>query len=68
MIKKDLNRFVGFLSEHEGQIRFFSDLKISTDVELIHNTDGVYKGTLLEFKLTIFKTATIFSLINCEKE
>jgi len=42
-----------FLSEREGQIKFFSDLKISADVELTHNTDGVYKGTLFEFKLTI---------------
>lgn len=42
-----------FLSEREGQINFFTDLKISADVELTHNTDGVYKGTLFEFKLTI---------------
>lgn len=42
-----------FLSEREGQVRFFSDLKIGADVELTHNTDGVYKGTLFEFKLTI---------------
>ena len=42
-----------FLSEREGQIKFFTDLKISADVELTHNTDGVYKGTLFEFKLTI---------------
>jgi len=42
-----------FLSEREGQIKFFADLKISADVELTHNTDGVYKGTLFEFKLTI---------------
>lgn len=42
-----------FLSEREGQIQFFNDLRIDTDVELTHNTDGVYKGTLFEFKLTI---------------
>jgi hypothetical protein len=42
-----------FLSEREGQIQFFNDLRINTDVELTHNTDGVYKGTLFEFKLTI---------------
>ncbi|TAN58544.1 hypothetical protein EPN15_00610 [Patescibacteria group bacterium] len=42
-----------FLSEREGQIIFFADLKISADVELTHNTDGVYRGTLFEFKLTI---------------
>lgn len=42
-----------FLSEREGQVKFFADLKISADVELTHNTDGVYKGTIFEFKLTI---------------
>jgi len=42
-----------FLSEREGQIKFFEDLRISADVELTHNTDGVYKGTLFEFKLAI---------------
>ncbi|MCX6751952.1 MAG: hypothetical protein NTZ87_00410 [Candidatus Nomurabacteria bacterium] len=42
-----------FHSEREGQIKFFDDLKITTDVELTYNTDGVYKGTLFEFKLTI---------------
>lgn len=50
---KGSNRFLSFLSEREGQIKFFADLKISADVELTHNTDGVYKGTLFEFKLTI---------------
>lgn len=50
-IKKSSN--VNFISEREGQIKFFGDLKISADVELTHNTDGVYKGTLFEFKLTI---------------
>ncbi|MDD4804190.1 MAG: hypothetical protein PHN69_03370 [Candidatus Pacebacteria bacterium] len=42
-----------FLSEKEGQIKFFEDLKISTDIELTYNTDGVYLGTIFEFKLTI---------------
>jgi len=42
-----------FLSEREGQIKFFNDLRIDTAVELTHNTDGVYEGTLFEFKLTI---------------
>ena len=42
-----------FRSEREGQIKFFEDLKISADIELTHNTDGVYRGTLFEFKLTI---------------
>ncbi len=51
MNKKTSNK--RFHSEREGQIKFFEDLKISTDIELTHNTDGVYKGTLFEFKLTI---------------
>lgn len=42
-----------FLSEREGQVKFFDDLRIDTDVELTQNTDGIYKGTLFEFKLTI---------------
>ena len=42
-----------FLFEREGQIQFFADFGINADVELTHNTDGVYKGTLFEFKLTI---------------
>jgi len=53
MEKDYLSHHSGFLSEKEGQIKFFTDLKISTDVELTYNTDGVYKGTLFEFKLTI---------------
>lgn len=53
MAKKISNRSVSFLSEREGQVKFFDDLKIGADVELTHNTDGVYKGTLFEFKLTI---------------
>lgn len=51
MNKKSSNK--SFHSEREGQIKFFNDLRIITDVELTHNTDGVYKGTLFEFKLTI---------------
>ena len=56
MEKKVLNKKLSsknFHSEREGQIKFFDDLKITADVELTHNTDGVYKGTLFEFKLTI---------------
>jgi hypothetical protein len=52
MIKKSKTK-CKFLTEREGQIKFFSDLRIDTEVELTHNTDGVYKGTLFEFKLTI---------------
>ena len=44
---------LSFLNEKDGQIRFFQDLRISADVSLTNNTDGVYKGTLFEFKLTI---------------
>jgi len=42
-----------FLTEREGQIKFFEDLRIDTEVELSNNTDGVFKGTLFEFKLNI---------------
>ncbi|MDO8600942.1 MAG: hypothetical protein Q7R73_05080, partial [bacterium] len=53
MAKKLFKSGNNFLSEREGQIKFFNDLKISAEIELTHNTDGVYKGTLFEFKLTI---------------
>ena len=53
MAKKLFKSGNNFLSEREGQIKFFNDLRINADVELTHNTDGVYKGTLFEFKLTI---------------
>jgi hypothetical protein len=42
-----------FTTEKEGQIKFFERLAINADIELTHNTDGVYRGTLFEFKLTI---------------
>lgn len=44
---------INFLNEKEGQIKFFEKLEISTEVSLTDNTDGVYNGTLLEFKLSI---------------
>lgn len=53
MAKKTFQSGNIFLTEREGQIKFFDDLRINADVELTHNTDGVYKGTLFEFKLTI---------------
>lgn len=53
MAKKLTKSKKNFLSEREGQTQFFADLRIDADVELTHNTDGVYKGTLFEFKLTI---------------
>ena len=53
MAKKLVKTNDNFLFEREGQIQFFADFGIDADVELTHNTDGVYKGTLFEFKLTI---------------
>jgi hypothetical protein len=53
MKNKSLKSKNNFLTEREGQVKFFNDLRIDADVELTHNTDGVYKGTLFEFKLTI---------------
>ena len=55
-----------FLSEREGQIQFFADLRIDTDVELTHNTDGVYRGTLFEFKLTISDINKVFNFLRAE--
>lgn len=46
-------KIVNFSNEKDGQIKFFQDLKISADTSLIYNNDGVYKGTIFEFKLTI---------------
>jgi hypothetical protein len=42
-----------FKTEKEGQVAFFEKLGILEEVELADSTDGVYKGTLLEFKLVI---------------
>jgi hypothetical protein len=42
-----------FTSEKEGQITFFQNLKIDAEIDRTDNTDGVYKGTIFEFKLTI---------------
>src|SRR3990167_10677152 len=53
MVKKLLKSGSSFLTEREVQVKFFDDFEISVDVELTHNTDGVFKGTLFEFKLTI---------------
>src|SRR3989338_10170770 len=53
MVKKLLKSGSSFLTEREGQVKFFDGFEISVDVELTHNTDGVFKGTLFEFKLTI---------------
>lgn len=42
-----------YASEHEGQLTFFSQFGIDADAALAHNTDGVHKGNLLEFKTSI---------------
>ena len=49
MNKKSSNK--SFHSEREGQIKFFSDLRITADVELTHNTDGVLKAHCLNLNL-----------------
>ena len=53
MEKKSSKSKSNFLTEREGQVEFFKELRIDADVQLTHNTDGVYRGTLFEFKLTI---------------
>jgi len=53
-----------FQTEKEGQIKFFEDLKINAEVELIDNADGIYRGTLFEFKLNISNiNANLFQAI-----
>lgn len=47
-----------FLSEREGQIHFFDKFGI-VNTELANNTDGVYKGTIFEFKKTISDINTV---------
>lgn len=47
-----------FLSEREGQIKFFDKFAIA-NTELANNTDGVYKGTIFEFKKTISDINTV---------
>ena len=42
-----------FLDEHSGQISFFDRVNITADTKLIDNTDGIYRGNIFEFKLTI---------------
>jgi hypothetical protein len=41
-----------FTSEREGQLQFFDKFAIS-DTELANYTDGIYKGTIFEFKKSI---------------
>lgn len=47
-----------FLSEREGQIKFFDKFGI-VNTELANNTDGVYNGTIFEFKKTISDINTV---------
>lgn len=47
-----------FLSEREGQIKFFDKFAIA-NTELANNTDGVYNGTIFEFKKTISDINTV---------
>ncbi|MDD6005615.1 MAG: hypothetical protein PUC68_08095 [Firmicutes bacterium] len=44
-----------YLTEREGQIAFFNNFRIDYENNpvLIDNTDGVWKGNILEFKLNI---------------
>src|SRR5699024_4754922 len=39
--------------EGDGQIDFFREFGIDPDIALIQNTDGVHRGNLLEFKVSI---------------
>jgi hypothetical protein len=56
MNKKSSNK--SFHSEREGQINFFDKFAIA-NTELANNTDGVYKGTIFEFKKTIGDINTV---------
>ncbi len=42
-----------YSDEVDGQIDFFHEFGIDPDVSLIQNTDGVHRGNLLEFKVSI---------------
>lgn len=45
-----------FTNEREGQIKFFDNYRIPYNNDnsiLVDNTDGVYHGNILEFKLNI---------------
>lgn len=49
-------------SEREGQIEFFDNYRIpysEDDSILVDNTDGVYHGNILEFKLNITNTGKV---------
>ena len=42
-----------FVDEREGQMAFFDAMAIKADDVLVDNTDGVFNGNLLEFKLSV---------------
>lgn len=42
-----------YANEVEGQLDFFAQFGIDSDSALRHNTDGIHRGTLLEFKRSI---------------
>ena len=52
-------------TEREGQLAFFKNLGINAEQALIENTDGVWNGNLLEFKLSISDTNKV--LFQCVK-
>lgn len=52
-------------TEREGQLAFFKNLGIDEEKALIENTDGVWNGNLLEFKLSISDTNKV--LFQCIK-
>lgn len=52
-------------TEREGQLAFFKNIGINAEQALIENTDGVWNGNLLEFKLSISDTNKV--LFQCIK-
>ena len=52
MIKK-------YLVENEGREDFYNNLKIADKIEYDCNSDGLYKGTIFEFKLNIQNIYTV---------
>lgn len=56
-----------YANEREGQIKFFENYGIPYDTDptvLTNNTDGVYNGVIMEFKLNISDlNATLFQVV-----
>ena len=68
---------MGFNYERDGQIKFFENFRIDykNNPVLVDDTDGVWKGNLLEFKLDIsnlnsvlFQTVKYLSKMRCKGE